>query len=300
MVLQHHSIRLVEIGVVQFVILVVPGQVRVVILAVDTDVVPFVILSRVGTRVDAGTNGQKGLDTHTLQQILQRLGIALAHRLSLHQSTISIMGVGVLHIADHSGQRVVQVQLFLILAHRARDAGEHLGDPLLKGFFGRRQVRTGQQIRGDDLQHRLGDEGNLIAVPQPEMVGVIPPIHVHNHRQLVLGERVGAVVHRDGVGRCLHTGHDLVVCVQKRGGIRHRGQLVPTVVRDSRCRDRFGHGGGILQGLGGADAARHNARRIHAQHGKQHRQAKNTARNPRYDVRLHTNTLLFGLFSLCT
>ena len=91
MIFLNYCIGLIEISVEQVLSLVIPSQVHMVIVTINLDVIPLVILIGIGCRIDACTHCKEGLNSNTLKQVLQSFCITFANSLAVHQRTISIM-----------------------------------------------------------------------------------------------------------------------------------------------------------------------------------------------------------------
>ena len=177
-----------------------------------------------------------------MEQRLEGLGIAVANRQTVDHSAIGVVrdiGVAIGRIAIHNklGQRLVQVQLLLIVGHRVPDAGGKDGDLPVKGSTHLRQSFTGIQIgRHNEFYTAVTALGVAVTSDEPENFGMVTQIGIHDHKELCFGD-VGVVAVTDGDLRlrCFYTGCDLIVGIQQGICVGEFGDGAAAIVKISVC-----------------------------------------------------------------
>ena len=139
---------LIEIGMVQRFSLVIPGRVHMIVFPIDTHIVPCVAFPFLGCGIHALSKDEKRLDPRPLQQILQRLGIALTNRSSVHKRAVGVVGIVAAFIGDHRSQFVVEIQLPFQFAHAVVHAVKDLRHGGIKGGPGKSYVSFVHGIAG--------------------------------------------------------------------------------------------------------------------------------------------------------
>ena len=209
----------VKVGMVQLISLVIPGHVHMVEFSADLNGIPGMPLAPAGAGYD------EGADAHLLKQVLESFGIALADRLTLHQSAVDAVSIASVHIFDPLSQSIVKIQLLLVIGHGRVNAGENLVNLRLNCHFGSGKLASGHGIIGTDTGHIAAGHG-VRPTPDPKGTGMIPAIYIQYHAELFRRQGVNPVIHAEGINNAFHTLHDPVIGIQKCHRVVQLGQSI--------------------------------------------------------------------------